>query len=486
MKHLVTLLFFLLATRASLLSAAILTSEGPVPGRCGAQCENDNQCLEQKCSYCNPNTSTCEAGLPCGAYCVNDADCFPLPKNCSICTNNTCGAIVPPPPAAVNEDFGFWSQQEDGEDLEPSGGQCGDACQNNNECTTKTCSRCPYPQNTCQKGLTCGSLCTVDSDCDQTDPQCSLCTFRHCGNGTAPPSFTPYPSSAPTVPPAPSPTPQPQPPTPKNLTKACIGGPEGSMNECGPDDIVSVPENFRPETCQAFAHLLGPIKGYDYYNMGCLFNNSFSVGQRQQPPSPDCGWADAHEPVADNDGPRNSQQSYKGCSAQYEISGYCLHIWDTIIVADGWTPDTCNQYVQDLYANLDGPNPKLYYFLCTFPYDNSSTPYSVAREANTFPNPDCGWESADRDLQQRKMQGALHPEQDDKQPPFVHWPSKVCVSLGAQTRQTLNVPAQWTSDTCLAWSREFGKGDYQLGCIFNSSYSFGDRNGGTPSPNCGW
>jgi hypothetical protein len=64
---------------------------------------------------------------------------------------------------------------------------------------------------------------------------------------------------------------------------------------------------------------------------------------------------------------------------------------------------------------------------------------------------------------------------------------KVCSPVvGNQWRDTVIVPATWTKETCNNYRGQLGASAYNLACIFENSYSFGDNNGGIPSPNCGW
>ena len=54
---------------------------------------------------------------------------------------------------------------------------------------------------------------------------------------------------------------------------------------------------------------------------------------------------------------------------------------------------------------------------------------------------------------------------------------------------TILVPGGWTPATCAAYRNSIlgsGNGNYQLWCLFDTGYSVGPPNGGSPSPNCGW
>lgn len=64
---------------------------------------------------------------------------------------------------------------------------------------------------------------------------------------------------------------------------------------------------------------------------------------------------------------------------------------------------------------------------------------------------------------------------------------KTCsvISLASQ-RNTISVPQSWTAATCNQYKIAVRAINYQLGCIFDDSFSFGVRGGGKPNPNCGW
>ncbi|MBL0058289.1 MAG: hypothetical protein IPP35_04085 [Elusimicrobia bacterium] len=51
---------------------------------------------------------------------------------------------------------------------------------------------------------------------------------------------------------------------------------------------------------------------------------------------------------------------------------------------------------------------------------------------------------------------------------------------------TTLVPSGWTSGTCANFMASSGGLQFQLGCIFENSFSIGGINGGIPSPNCSW
>jgi hypothetical protein len=64
---------------------------------------------------------------------------------------------------------------------------------------------------------------------------------------------------------------------------------------------------------------------------------------------------------------------------------------------------------------------------------------------------------------------------------------KMCraTTPGLFTWSTL-VPSSWTSGTCASFAATALASQFQLGCIFENSFSLGSANGGIPSPNCGW
>ena len=53
-------------------------------------------------------------------------------------------------------------------------------------------------------------------------------------------------------------------------------------------------------------------------------------------------------------------------------------------------------------------------------------------------------------------------------------------------RDTVLVPNSWSADDCDEFTQSGGETAYNLICIFETSFSIGDGNGGAPSPNCGW
>lgn len=64
---------------------------------------------------------------------------------------------------------------------------------------------------------------------------------------------------------------------------------------------------------------------------------------------------------------------------------------------------------------------------------------------------------------------------------------KVCSGyVVSNFRDTISVPSGWSAGSCQSWAKDIGATEYQLGCVFNKSYSWGIPGGGTPSPNCGW
>jgi hypothetical protein len=64
---------------------------------------------------------------------------------------------------------------------------------------------------------------------------------------------------------------------------------------------------------------------------------------------------------------------------------------------------------------------------------------------------------------------------------------KTCSIINlANQRDTISVPQSWTAATCNQYKMAVRANNYQLGCIFDDSFSFGVRGGGKPSPNCGW
>lgn len=63
---------------------------------------------------------------------------------------------------------------------------------------------------------------------------------------------------------------------------------------------------------------------------------------------------------------------------------------------------------------------------------------------------------------------------------------KACTVYGTGWRDTVLVPAFAAGALCNSLKTQYGAANYQLACVFDSSFSFGTANGGIPSPNCGW
>lgn len=64
---------------------------------------------------------------------------------------------------------------------------------------------------------------------------------------------------------------------------------------------------------------------------------------------------------------------------------------------------------------------------------------------------------------------------------------KVCSCFNGDGRSTIIASGGWTASTCSGWRNGVCPGgNYQLLCVFESSFTAGTANGGLPSPNCGW
>ncbi len=65
---------------------------------------------------------------------------------------------------------------------------------------------------------------------------------------------------------------------------------------------------------------------------------------------------------------------------------------------------------------------------------------------------------------------------------------KVCSVFDGFGRSSIIASAGWTAGTCSSYRAAVlpGGGNYQLACVFDTSFSFGPANGGAPTPNCGW
>lgn len=64
---------------------------------------------------------------------------------------------------------------------------------------------------------------------------------------------------------------------------------------------------------------------------------------------------------------------------------------------------------------------------------------------------------------------------------------QICSVIGSGWRDTMVVPNSWTSSDCNSFRSATGATTFQLGCLTNSSYSFGAAGGWLPPGNvCGW
>ena len=67
-------------------------------------------------------------------------------------------------------------------------------------------------------------------------------------------------------------------------------------------------------------------------------------------------------------------------------------------------------------------------------------------------------------------------------------PTKLCSAVvPGNYRDSISVPSTWTPDQCRRYASSVGASIYQLGCIFERSFSWGGLNGTPPPSNtCGW
>lgn len=64
---------------------------------------------------------------------------------------------------------------------------------------------------------------------------------------------------------------------------------------------------------------------------------------------------------------------------------------------------------------------------------------------------------------------------------------KLCSAvLPGNWRDTVMVPSTWTKTTCADYKTQQAATNYQLGCIFDTGFSWGTIDGGIPLSNCGW
>eukprot|EP01115_Flamella_aegyptia_P013934 TRINITY_DN76464_c0_g1_i2.p1 TRINITY_DN76464_c0_g1~~TRINITY_DN76464_c0_g1_i2.p1 ORF type:complete len:221 (+),score=55.00 TRINITY_DN76464_c0_g1_i2:41-703(+) len=145
---------------------------------CGANCDNDNQCTGSVCTYCDPNSKVCSQGGQCGATCQVDLDCD---LECALCVGGKCTAptvncndkcendndCLNPRCSYCN--FGRCSP----------GLLCNATCKVTLDCNQNSnCSDCVVGK--CF--ATCGRQCGSDSECDPNscsycDPNGWLCQY---------------------------------------------------------------------------------------------------------------------------------------------------------------------------------------------------------------------------------------------------------------------------------------------------------------------
>ena len=65
---------------------------------------------------------------------------------------------------------------------------------------------------------------------------------------------------------------------------------------------------------------------------------------------------------------------------------------------------------------------------------------------------------------------------------------KICSASSPHTRDTINVPVEWTVEDCRTFASSVGGATFQLGCIFAGTpkLAWGTFGGGIPQPDCGW
>ena len=65
--------------------------------------------------------------------------------------------------------------------------------------------------------------------------------------------------------------------------------------------------------------------------------------------------------------------------------------------------------------------------------------------------------------------------------------TKVCsVFIPSNWRDSVNVGASFTKESCRQYMITVGANQWQLGCLYSNGIGFGPPNGGVPAQNCGW
>src|ERR1044071_9264807 len=56
---------------------------------------------------------------------------------------------------------------------------------------------------------------------------------------------------------------------------------------------------------------------------------------------------------------------------------------------------------------------------------------------------------------------------------------KVCSAVDPSNfRDSIEVDDGWSTTTCLGWTHAVGASEWQMGCLFNNGFSWGNMNGG--------
>ena len=67
--------------------------------------------------------------------------------------------------------------------------------------------------------------------------------------------------------------------------------------------------------------------------------------------------------------------------------------------------------------------------------------------------------------------------------------AKICSAvITTSSRDTINVPDEWTAEDCRMFAATLNAMAFQLGCVFaeRPRLLWGAMGGGAPNPNCGW
>ncbi len=156
-------------------------------------------------------------------------------------------------------------------------------------------------------------------------------------------------------------------------------------------------------------------------------------------------------------------QSQKVCSVFLPPS-----FRDSIVVPKTWGLTDCNSFRKIAGLDYDATQ---YQLGCL---NSTGVVYGSAGNDNTnagFPTPDCGWALPDVHPQPAQKACLVY---DDRTSSHNRW------------RDAFESPAQMKKEACEKYMTATNAVHYKLACINEHRFVSGAKDGGLPSPNCGW